>query len=396
MADKTALQESSQALFCAIADFLGIDESNRILDFKKFTSYEDFKIKNQKLISTASTFIKTPGVSLSDVEKFLNENEDWYKSSLLIGNALIKQISTIDTDFKIKQKGFQNIYYFRGDEEIMGNIQKLFTIANKSPITIKKQGAFGNVNKWCPADIYFGSNKAKDLINKQLSEAKINVYNFSDLNILINDLIDKGDLLPLSLKKTTSNVVIQKVNFDKKKELEQIKKIKIRSVSNWKPYKPVKFPEKGETRDYRIFLLEGGEIKFRHDPSSYAFKTEYVIGNEARGGSIGSIKGLCEIISYIDKSIASKLLSEYNIGERYFKEQMIPVLKNRDKLNKKNPKLFDYTRGQISAMTIINRVMPILKSLISPNNTKSDQLVRLMYQYVTSRTELSGRFVIAK
>ena len=75
---------------------------------------------------------------------------------------------------------------------------------------------------------------------------------------------------------------------------------------------------------------------------------------------------------------------------------MIPVLKNRDKLNKKNPKLFDYTRGQISAMTIINRVMPILKSLISPNNTKSDQLVRLMYQYVTSRTELSGRFVIAK
>ena len=36
MADKTALQESSQALFCAIADFLGIDESNKLLDLKKF------------------------------------------------------------------------------------------------------------------------------------------------------------------------------------------------------------------------------------------------------------------------------------------------------------------------------------------------------------------------
>lgn len=396
MADKTALQESSQALFCAIADFLGLDESNKILDFKKYVSYKDFKINKPKLISSASTFIKTPGVSLNDIEKFLNENEDWYKSSILIANALIKQISTIDTDFKIKSKGFQNIYYFRGDEEIMGNIQKLFTIANKSPLTIKKQGAFGNVNKWNPADIYFGSDKAKNSIKKELSEAKTGVYNFSNLNILINDLIDGGDLLPLSLKKSTNNVIIQKVNFDKKKELEEIKKIKVKSVSNWKPYKPVKFPEKGETRDFRVFLLAGGEIKFRHDPSTGSFKTEYVIGTEARGGSIGSMKGLCDIISFIDKSLATKLLNEYNIGEKNFKEQMISLYKNRDKLNKKNPKLFDYNRGQVSAMTIINRVMPIIKSLITPNNNKSDQLIRLMYQYVTSRTELSGRFVIAK
>ena len=396
MADKTALQECSQALFCAISDFLGVDESNKILDFNKFTSYADFKIKNEKTISSAFAKVVTPGVSLKDVEKFLKENEDWYKSSLLIANALIKQISTIDTDFKIKSKGFQNIYYFRGDLEIMGNIQKLFTIANKSPITIKKQGAFGNVNKWCPADIYFGSDDAKNLIKKQLSEAKTGIYNFSDLNILINDLIDKGDLLPLSLKKSTNNVIIQKVNFDKKKELEEIKNIKIKSVSNWKPYKPVKFPEKGETRDFRIFLEKGGEIKFRHDPSTIAFKTEYVIGTEARGGSIGSMKGLCEIISFIDKSIANKLLNEYTNGEKNFKQQMIPLYKNRDKMNKKNPKLFDYSRGQISAMTIINKVMPILKSLLLPNNTKSNQLVRLMYQYVTSRTELSGRFIIAK
>ena len=224
MADKTALQESSQALFCAIADFLGIDESNKLLDLKKFISYEDFKIKNQKIISNASTKIVSPGVSLKDIESFLIENEDWYKSSVLIANSLIKEISNIDSDFKIKSSGFQNIYYFRGDSDIMGNIQKLFNIANKSPITIKKQSTFGNINKWNPADIYLGSDNAKNLIIKEVSKAKPNSYTFSNLNILTSDLIDSGDLLPLSLKKTTSTVTIQRVNFDRKQEIEMLKK----------------------------------------------------------------------------------------------------------------------------------------------------------------------------
>ena len=34
MADKTALAESSQALFCAIADFLGENKSKKVLDIK--------------------------------------------------------------------------------------------------------------------------------------------------------------------------------------------------------------------------------------------------------------------------------------------------------------------------------------------------------------------------
>jgi hypothetical protein len=37
-------------------------------------------------------------------------------------------------------------------QAIMGNIQKLFSIANKAPITKKKQASFGNINKWSPAE----------------------------------------------------------------------------------------------------------------------------------------------------------------------------------------------------------------------------------------------------
>jgi len=397
MADKTALQESSQALFCAIADLLGQDESNRQLDLKKFSSYEDFKIKNEKLISNASSKIVSPGVSLKDIENFLIENEDWYKSSVLIANSLIKEISRIDSDFKIKSPGFQNLFYFRGDPDVMGNIQKLFTLANKSPITIKKQATFGNINKWCPADIYLGSDNAKKLILKEVDKAKPNSYTFSDLNILTSDLIDNGDLLPLSLKKSTSAVTIQKVNFDRKQEIEMLKKISIKSVTDWKPYKPVKFPNKGETRDMRIILNTGGDIKLRHDPSAGRFVAEFIGGGaEARGGSIGSMKVFCELLGFVDKATADKVLKEFITGEKEYNKKIEPVIKMRKALDKKDSKLFDFKRGEISAINIINRIMPILKTWFSRKDPKVNEFIRLMFEYVTSRTQLSGKFVIAK
>ena len=44
MATTTALQESSQALFCAIADFLGKSKSNNELTLTKYPTYQDFKL----------------------------------------------------------------------------------------------------------------------------------------------------------------------------------------------------------------------------------------------------------------------------------------------------------------------------------------------------------------
>jgi hypothetical protein len=65
-------------------------------------------------------------------------------------------------------------------------------------------------------------------------------------------------------------------------------------------------------------------------------------------------------------------------------------------LDKKNSKLFDFKRGEISAVNIINRIMPILKLWFSKKDPKVNEFIRLMFEYVTSRTQLSGKFVIAK
>ena len=397
MADKTALAESSQALFCAVADFLGERKSDKLLDIKKYLTFTDFKrAVGEQVISKAEKRIRTPGVSLSDIEEFLLKNNDWYKSSSLIALKLVKDITGIDADFKLKQEGFQKLFYFRGDQEVMGNIEKLFKIANSSPITVANQVKFRNVNKWSPADIYLATEKARKDIGNAVLKAKPKTYSFIDLNILTSNLIDSGDLLPLSLKKTTKTVQLQKVNFDKKSEIKALEKVSLspKKVTNWQPYKKVPFGTKGETRDMRAFLNNGGEIKFRHDPSAKRFVAEFIGGGaEARGGSIGSIKLFCELFALVDKETSRQVLKEYQEGEKlYFEDlKLIENLRGQDK------KLFDFERGSISALNIINRIMPILKNWFTKTDKKKvDDFIRIIYQYITSRTPLSGKFVIAK
>lgn len=397
MADKTALAESSQALFCAVADFLGERKSDKLLDVKKYLTFTDFKrAVGEQVISKAEKRIRTPGVSLSDIEEFLLKNNDWYKSSSLIALKLVKDITGIDADFKLKQEGFQKLFYFRGDQEVMGNIEKLFKIANSSPITVANQVKFGNVNKWSPADIYLATEKARKDIGDAVLKAKPKTYSFIDLNILTSNLIDSGDLLPLSLKKTTKTVQLQKVNFDKKSEIKALEKVSLspKKVTNWQPYKKVPFGTKGETRDMRAFLNNGGEIKFRHDPSAKRFVAEFIGGGaEARGGSIGSIKLFCELFALVDKETSRQVLKEYQEGEKLYFED----LKLIENLRGKDKKLFDFERGSISALNIINRIMPILKNWFTKTDKKKvDDFIRIIYQYITSRTPLSGKFVIAK
>ena len=394
MADLTILAESSQALFCAIADYIGASQTNKLFDPKKVKDYTSFRsaIGDNK-IKAAAKAIETPGVQLRDLEAFLNKDTKWYLSSLQIAKKLINDISKIDPDFKIAQQGFNKIFYFRGDQEVMGNIDKLFKIANKSGY--KTQTKFGNINKWNPADIYLATDKAKRAIVDELkkAQAKEKAYTFQNLNILTSDLIDNGDLFPLSLKKTTKEAILQMVNFDRKEEVKLIKKIAMRDVTNWRPYKKVPYPQKGETRDMRVLLESGGDIKLRHDPSAKRFVAEAIFSKaEARGGSIGSIKVLAEIINFVNPQVAKDIVKKYSAGEVKY----LAALKKIEYL-RPDKKKFDFERGAISAIYVINEVMPILKKFFKDNKKdEANQALRLMFEYITSRTPLSGKFVIAK
>ena len=392
MADKTALLESAQALFCSIADYIGVKRTNLLFDPKKYPDYTDFRSQiNEATLQAAHKNIETPGVFLNELELFLKKDTKLYISSLQIAKKLINDITKIDPDFKISAQGFQQIFYYRGDKEIMGTIEKLFKIANKSGY--KSQNKFGNLNKWNPADIYLATKKAKKALKEELKGAKEKVYGFQNLNIITSDLIDSGDLFPLSLKKTTKEATLQIVNFDRKAEIKLIKTISIKGVTDWQLYKKVKYPTKGVTRDMRILLESGGDIKLRHDPSAKRFVAEAIFSKaEARGGSIGSMKVLSEIIHFVNPDIAKQILDKYKKGEqKYF-----DALKKIEYLRKDKPR-FDYERGAISAIYVVNEVMPVLKKFFQDNRKdEGNKVLRLMFEYITSRTPLSGKFVIAK
>ena len=79
------------------------------------------------------------------------------------------------------------MFYFRGDDDLMGTISELFKSANTQSSIANNQKKFGDINKWSPADMYFGSNKAvKDLKTLNTDpETKSNNLTFAELNNLI-------------------------------------------------------------------------------------------------------------------------------------------------------------------------------------------------------------------
>ena len=132
----TALAESAQAIFCSMADYLGAIESSKFLNHKTYTTFSEFENSNRALLKKALTRVKVD-VGIKDVYEYLIKNPKWYVSSILIANALVRDLKTIDKDFNISQAKYNDgkMFYLRGDEEVMNLIGKLFSIANKSLVT---------------------------------------------------------------------------------------------------------------------------------------------------------------------------------------------------------------------------------------------------------------------
>jgi hypothetical protein len=400
MADQTSIQEAAQALFCAMADYTGASQVTTVFDSKThptYTSFKDMWNKKNKSDTIKSIFDKhvhAPGVSLSEIEFLFAKDVTWYASSVSIAKQLILEIDDISKKFnKIKTPHWTDIYYVRGDSDIMKNIEAIFKVANGVQSKIGGM-VLGDINKWSPADIYFASVAAKTSIAALLVDAKKNPITFTKMNSSINKLIVEGHLLPVSLKKQPGQVHIHKVNFDRNKELTEIQKYGYLDTSDWKLYKK----EAPQTRDLKIFFdakSKKSYIKTRHDASSNVLKTEVeVSGALARGGSIGSAQILSRLIGVLDPGFASRFQKAYDDGQNEFKKRMKE--KDMETLKAKDRKKYDTVRGEYSAMMVTNKIFPMYMKWLKEDKKRSDAYIQLIYQYITSRTEVSGRFIIAK
>jgi len=352
--------EAAQALFCALADYVGSEASNKVLNTTTYKTMQDFveapKVhkgySGEQLLQLAWKECKIPGISLGQIIKFLKKkgsggkSSGWYESSVIIAKKIIQEIEKIDKDFsKIKGPNFQDMIYVRGAKKdpkradnTMEKIGGLFDLANRN------DPSFGDINKWSPADIYFVSNDGISRIQEEVvsldqkldrgGAKRSQNYNFKKLNSLCNGLLNAGDLLPLSLKKIVgppyTKAVIVKYNFSRSDEEKNLAGYHYHGVNaNWS--KPFTLTSQKSARDLAVYFdsTKKSKVKFRHDPSHAKFgvatsvKGEIeVTGAGGRGGSISSIPLLCKLMeehgyNHLPKDILKEFKKGCQLYERY-------------------------------------------------------------------------------
>ena len=324
MADSPKQAEAAQALFSAIADYRGGPLSSSLV------GYEEFQEKYKNEIRSVSRKVVTPGVSLKDIEKFLIKDNDWFLSSINIANKLLDTTKTLSrkTYNKIKPKGI-DLFYVRGDSNVFGSIDKLWKYTNNATkkrniLEGKNSLVFNNINKWSPADIYLASKKAQRLLKQVASGQSFkfqlgagttltsikNFQDFSVLNAFIKEMIDDGDLVPLSLKKSPDKkkTIIKTINYVEGDVAKALKSQKI----GYHGYVFSKTNDVFSSKDVYIKFTNKGNImlQFRDKGSSgeskgkaptYSYQGIITGGTKALDGGLAG-KSIGDVLGEINSS----------------------------------------------------------------------------------------------
>lgn len=411
MASPTDIQESAQALFCALANKHGATNIDATFNKVTYPTYLDFKEAwNKKYPANTiersfASHVKSGKASLDEIEQLLygtkekskTKRNDWYYSSLEIAKQLIKDIAGISREFNYVKSGhWTNIFWAHGDKDVMDNMAKLFKKANDFQKSLVVAGSnaerpFDNINKWSTADIYF----AADSVKKEISDmVKMKKLDYTQLNAFVGEKISEGTLLPLSLKKQPKQVVIKKINFDRPKQQKEIEKLEYHGVSTWKPFNPKKDDINKYTRTMFVYMSKDKSIfmQLRHDPSAEIYKgVVQLAGAGAFEGSI-STGGIRDMLKTVDATFGDKwykVYDEANLKFRARKEFLDVELKS------KNRALYDEEREKASVQ-VTNLVNPMLIDWLEKNGEKANLWIRAVYTYATARSKNSAKYVIAK
>lgn len=423
--------EGAQALFSYIADFLGASKTKKIFSsYIKSKDSESFFEEYKDMINEAysKNYVDT-SKSKTAIINYIKKNDSWFVSSLKIAQKLITEIDGIDNDFtKIKRPGWQNLYYQHGDEEIMKTMADLFKSANNQSAKADGTKYFGDINKWTPADIYFASSKAKIELKKLLMEpqTKANNLTFAKLNRTVKNLFDSGDLLPLSLKKVSGDVIIKKVNFSRTVENKLLATTKCKGVEPWnkmtgsfevttKSFKWTKEPpfplSKGVGRRDIYIKLESegkaGRIQIRATPSSGGRPSKGIkiilsyTGSSALGGQVVGIPLFTKIVGTVDESFAQQIRRVWDREYSKFETAANAYIKygggeKKYKGTKAQKAQFNDDMGAISGLTVMNAIRPIITNYFKVPREKQHNVVRAIFAYTASRTPSSARYIIAK
>ena len=435
----TAHAESAQAIFCYIADILGATETAK--QFKPYLEQHrdaEYFFEQYKAIIDKGFLTKRIKVDKSkpSIINYIKSNKQWFISSLRVAEYILVNTGKINEQFaKIENINWQDLYYVRGDKEVMATMAGLYKLANATYKKANKEKAFGDVNKWSPADMYFSSQLSKTHFKKLLNDyEKSGGLDFALLNEHIANKIDSADLLPLSLKMVSDTVKLEKVNFDRDVEATLLSKTKAVAgveykkgkgayttnpfiwTTDWFQMKNGKKSSLGG-RDIYIPMNSGGlkaTLQFRHTPSSGGKPTKGIMvvlkyeSSSALGGKVGSPVLLKRLIAAADETFAKDLMNTWDKGmdkymiaaDSYIKTgggaALYKLGDKRDPTGVKYRTLFDDELGAISALTVMNPFREKLAKYFKDPKTKQHNVVQQIFRYVASRSLESSRFVIVK
>lgn len=176
-AEETERNESAQCLYAGLIFYV----------YKKQTKTN--KVVSKKDFTTAFRYCDVS----AKFESLIDLPTDWHESSILGANELLKR--------------YKGKYEFHRGSSTVDIIEGAFKRINQ------KEKAFGNLNKWSPADIYMFTQKGKVAVRAEISIAKT----IQSLNSLMLKYYKSGDIIGVSLKKISGTVKVSENNITKDK-----------------------------------------------------------------------------------------------------------------------------------------------------------------------------------
>ena len=266
----TAITEAAQAMAVALRFLKGSDlteEDITLENFKKVLSSEDVKVSK-----------KAPDVNT--IIQYLNNpkkvSRDWKKSIVNIGNSIASS-SQINSSKK---------YQAHWQDDFVDDIYKAY---------LKVKGTGNSIlssmqsDKWNPGDIWLSTATGKEFFEEQSQV----IEDIDYLNGVMDELFCRGDVIGISLKKTTKEPKVKEFNT------------KMCSIPKKITYKG--FKSSPSAQGAQIMLQMGDEegiLNLRNFDKTRGFSGE-IKGKEAAGGKVG-IKAMNAILD-------DKGLSDYKL-----------------------------------------------------------------------------------
>ena len=364
--EATRIQEGAQCVYTAIRFYKG-----------------KIDIVSEQDLQFGMNLVQVPGLKIEEIQSL---PKVWKESSMAGADKIYNGI---------KELGAPKEYTFvRGDNSIDdGAIKKAF-------LRVKKQTNLKSEDKWNPADIWLVRKKKKaDIVNHLNSETTIDC-----LNNAIQQLLGKGDLIGISLKKIEGTPKLKLLNATSSV-------VRRKNESSYYAKYDLTFDNKQKNEDKRYPM----DCYFMYSSSGTKQKDSIQVrnfGGESKGDWKLELKGVSAAQGKIQGEVTRRLLSEagYNIkgftepsfssckplGERGYNASITTEIYNL--LEKYDAKGF--VAGQETMNIIATRSqsyrysklasLRMLNWFESLKKENADQAMKEIYLYASSQSDKSS------